>query len=200
MSDPNPAPAPDPKPANDPAPKPGNDPKPWTPPASQEDLDRIISDRLARERSKFSDYDDLRRKAAEFDKAQEAAQSEQEKAVNAARKEAAAEATQAANGRLVAAEARALAAELRFRNPALAVRTVDLSAVKVADDGTVDADAIKAALSDLAKAEPYLVGEDPPKPPPNGFGGGPRKTDTTTEATPGLGRLRSAYAETSSNK
>lgn len=51
----------------------------FTPPASQEELDRLIGSRLAKERSKFSDYEDLKAKAAEFDKAQEAAKSEQEK-------------------------------------------------------------------------------------------------------------------------
>jgi hypothetical protein len=35
----------------------------WTPPASQADLDRIIEERLARERAKFADYDELREKA-----------------------------------------------------------------------------------------------------------------------------------------
>lgn len=33
-------------------------------PASQEELDRIIGDRLARERSKYADYDDLKSRAS----------------------------------------------------------------------------------------------------------------------------------------
>lgn len=39
----------------------------YTPPASQEDLDKIISDRLARERAKFADYDEVKAKAAAHD-------------------------------------------------------------------------------------------------------------------------------------
>lgn len=39
----------------------------WKPPASQEDLDRIVTDRLNRERAKYSDYDDLKAKASEYD-------------------------------------------------------------------------------------------------------------------------------------
>lgn len=39
----------------------------YTPPASQADLDRIISDRLARERAKFADYDDVKAKASKYD-------------------------------------------------------------------------------------------------------------------------------------
>jgi hypothetical protein len=39
----------------------------WTPPASQADLDRIIEKRLAREKAKFADYDDLARRPAYWD-------------------------------------------------------------------------------------------------------------------------------------
>lgn len=53
----------------------GNDGgKQFTPPADQAALDRIISDRLSRERAKFGDYDELKAKAEELD---------QEKAKNA---------------------------------------------------------------------------------------------------------------------
>jgi len=38
----------------------------WKPPASQEDLDRIVTERLARERAKYSDYEDLKAKEAEY--------------------------------------------------------------------------------------------------------------------------------------
>lgn len=107
---------------------------------------------------------------------EESQKSEVEKAVAAARKEGESEATNRANARLVSAEARALAAEAKFRNPALAIRAIDLSAVKVGDDGEVDAAAIKAALEDLAKAEPYLIDEEGPKIAPS-FGGGPRNTE-----------------------
>ncbi|MFE4197257.1 hypothetical protein ACFRJ9_15440 [Paenarthrobacter sp. NPDC056912] len=40
----------------------------YTPPASQADLDRIIQDRLSRHDKKYGDYDDLKSKAAEYDK------------------------------------------------------------------------------------------------------------------------------------
>jgi hypothetical protein len=41
-------------------------------PESQEEFDRIISDRLTREREKFKDFDSLKEKAAKFDAAQQA--------------------------------------------------------------------------------------------------------------------------------
>ncbi len=95
-----------------------------------------------------------------------ATQSDTEKAVSAARREGAQEAIASANKRVVHAEARALAAEHGFRNPALAVRAIDLGDVKVTDDGTVDTDAITAALAALGTAEPYLLkGDDGPRTP-----------------------------------
>lgn len=47
---------------------------------SQADLDKIIGDRVTRERAKFADYKDLKTKAAEYDKLAEANKSEVEKA------------------------------------------------------------------------------------------------------------------------
>ncbi len=47
---------------------------------SQDDLNKVINDRLTRERAKFADYKDLKTKAAEFDKLQAATQTEAEKA------------------------------------------------------------------------------------------------------------------------
>lgn len=53
----------------------------FTPITSQRQLDRILGGRLAAERSKFSDYEDLKAKAAKFDEAEEAAKSDLEKAI-----------------------------------------------------------------------------------------------------------------------
>jgi hypothetical protein len=47
---------------------------------SQEDLDRIIAGRLAREAKKYDGYDELKKKAAELDKLQESAKSDLQKA------------------------------------------------------------------------------------------------------------------------
>lgn len=55
----------------------------WTPPASQEDLDRIITERLSRERSKFADYSDLKSKAAQFDQLTESQKTEAQKQADA---------------------------------------------------------------------------------------------------------------------
>lgn len=47
---------------------------------TQSELDAVVAQRLDRERAKFSDYDALKEKAAKFDKAEEAAKSELQKA------------------------------------------------------------------------------------------------------------------------
>lgn len=67
----------------------------FTAPASQEDLDRIIGERLARERSKFADYTDLKAKAEQFDALEEQNKTELQKALDraAAAEALAAEAT-----------------------------------------------------------------------------------------------------------
>lgn len=124
---------------------------------SQEQVNSLLADERRKHDARYADYGDMKKKAEAHDKALEAARTDQEKAVEAAKAEGRTEALTAANTRLVSAEARALAAEAKFRNPALAVRAVDLSSVKVADDGAVDAEAIKAALKELSESEPYLI-------------------------------------------
>lgn len=145
----------------------------FEPITSQADLDRVLGTRLAREREKFADYADLKTKAAEYDRAIEAARTDQEKAVEAAKNEGRTEALTAANSRLLSAEARALAAEAKFAAPALVVRALDLSDVKVNDDGTVDAEAIKAKLKEAADSGAFVVGDgEKPKPKPDRAQGG----------------------------
>lgn len=51
----------------------------FTPITSQDDLNKVISDRLARERAKYADYKDLRAKAGKLDQLENAQKSEAEK-------------------------------------------------------------------------------------------------------------------------
>jgi hypothetical protein len=53
----------------------------FDPITSQEEFDKRVSARIARERAKFADYNDLRTKAEQFDEIQQAAKSETEKAL-----------------------------------------------------------------------------------------------------------------------
>ena len=57
----------------------GGEVQDFTPPASQEELNRIIGERLDRERKKFSDYDDLKAKASQFDALQESKKTDEQK-------------------------------------------------------------------------------------------------------------------------
>jgi hypothetical protein len=129
----------------------------YIPPSSQADLDRIINDRLARERAKFADHADLKAKAARLDQIEAANATDLEKAVKAAKAEGENEAATRANARIIKSEARALAAAAQFRDPADAVAFLDLGSVRVSDDGEVDGAAVKGMLDDLAKAKPYLL-------------------------------------------
>ncbi len=154
-----------------------DDPPKFEPIASQADLDKILGERLARERAKYPDYAELRAAKTEYDKLLDAARTDQEKAVEAAKNEGRTEALTTANTRLLSAEARALAAEAKFASPALAVRALDLSDVKVNDDGSVDADAIKTKLKELADTGAFVLENgEKPKPKPDRAQGGAAKT------------------------
>jgi hypothetical protein len=140
------------------------------PPPGQADDAAKLKAALDRERQ-------LRRDAEKRAKDGEAAQkraddleaagkSETERAVATARKEGAAEALTKANTLLVRAEARAAAAGLHFQDPRDVLGLIDLSDVRVTDDGTVDADVIAERLRKLAEDKPYLVAAATPPTPP----------------------------------
>lgn len=137
----------------------------YTAPATQADLDRIVGERLAREREKFADYPDLLKKAEAHDAALEAAKSDADKAVDAARTEGEKAATERMNVRVIRSEARTMAATAKFRDPSDAVAFLDLSKVTVNDAGEVDEKAIGELLKTLAESKPYLL-DDGKKPAP----------------------------------
>lgn len=90
----------------------------FTPPASQDELNKIISERVARERQKFADYSDLKSKAAKFDELDQASKTEQERLT---------EKLAAAEARAAEIEGRALRLEVASENgltPAQAKRLV----------------------------------------------------------------------------
>ena len=53
--------------------------KEFTPPASQEEFDRIIASRISRVERKYSDYDELKQKAQQFDDYQDSQKTAEEK-------------------------------------------------------------------------------------------------------------------------
>lgn len=122
-------------------------------------VDRIVSERVARERKKYEGFDELKAKAARFDEIEAQNATELEKAVKAADTAARADVSGKANAILISAEVRALAAEFGFNDPRdAAVQLRDrLSGIKVTEDGEVDSSAAKALVDELAKSKPYLV-------------------------------------------
>lgn len=79
----------------------------------------------------------------------------EEQALEAARAEARQEATDKANERIVRAEVKA-AATGKVKNPALALKLIDVSEIEVDDDGEVDSDAVNQAITDLLEQYPEL--------------------------------------------
>lgn len=124
----------------------------WKPPASQEELDRIISSRLSREQAKFADYDTLKEKATQYEALAAASQTDQERAVN----EAKATTAQAERSRwvpqVVTAEFKAAAAGVLTPEQVTAfLEDVDLSKY-VKKDGSVDTERIASRVQALTPA------------------------------------------------
>lgn len=74
------------------------------------------------------------------------------------RRQAAAEALAKANARILRSEVKAAAAGL-LADPEDALRLLNLDQFEVGDDGNVDTDEIKDAISDLIKRKPYLAAQ-----------------------------------------
>lgn len=175
---------PDPNPTPDPTPD-----KTFT----QADLDRIVADRLARDRKGREDYDDIKTKLtaleqAEADRAKaemtaaerlEAEKAEALKKAQEAEDRSTARET-AANQRIINAEFKSLAREANVPADRLAaaLKLADLSAVTVDDEG--NAVGVKEAVEALVSAHVYLVEKTQPKP-LGGRSGGEDVPDKTKE-------------------
>ena len=139
-------------------------------PEQQKHIEKIIADRLKRDR----EAQDAKRRE-EADKATadaERKRAEEEKRyadLAGAEKKRADEAearVQAAEERIktqaIRAEVRVMALKLGFHNPDDAASLADLSGVELADDGAVKG--VEEALKKLLKERPYLAGEKKPAP------------------------------------
>jgi len=149
--DPDPAPAPKADPAPDPAPE-------FKAITSQEDFDKRIQERIARVKTTPpADYEDLKAKAAEFDKLQESQKTELEKANERAakleREKTAAE--ELAQRRTVESSIVAEAAK-RGVDPDIAVAMIDRASIDFDDDGTPSN--LASVMDALLQAKPSLAG------------------------------------------
>lgn len=121
-----------------------------------EDQDSGLKKALAAERKARRDAE-KRAKAAEqavTDRDKPA----EEQALEAARREAREEALGVANERIVRSEVKA-AATGKVKNPALALKLIDTSAIEVGDDGEVDAEAVNDAINELLEQYPELAAD-----------------------------------------
>lgn len=122
----------------------------WTPPASQADFDRIIQDRLSRERAKFADYDELKEKAQMLDATELELSSTADKAAAKAREETLAEVNAKAVPRVVRAEFKA-AAKGVLEKEQLDALLEDLDLSKYADkNGEPDEERIAKKIAAFA--------------------------------------------------
>ena len=132
---------------------------------TQADIDRIVQDRLSRERDKYSDYADLKAKAEKFDEIEEASKTELQKATE---------------------KASALQAELDSIKKANAVRTMR---EKVANDTGVPANLLTADSEDACKEQAKSILEFSR---PSGY---PAVKDGGEARTTGKRSTRESFAE-----
>lgn len=165
---------------------------------TQADVDRLIADRLKRERDKYRDYNDLKSKAAEFDKAAEAQKTAEQKAVEQA--QVAQQRADQLLQRAVRSEIRALAAD-KFADPDDPGGFLDVTRY-IGADGDVDVDAIRTDLDELLTRKPHLGKAEPgPRnPAPNRAQGSSATGVVDPPVEPGLGRLRYAYSTTTQTR
>lgn len=163
---------------------------------TQEDVNRIVAERLARENKKYEGFDDFKAKAAEFDRIQAENATELDKAVKKAADEARADMSTKTNTRLVRAEVKAAASAARFHDPADAAVLLQshFAGIKVTEDGDVDEAAVKALVEQLAKDKPHLVKSDSgtPRPLP---GQGQNQPPPSTGREQGLAEARKRFGD-----
>jgi hypothetical protein len=144
--------------------------------SSQEDFDRAMGKRLAKEREsitkKYGDLDELHKKAKEYDDIQAAGQSELEKAqakIAELEKANGSSSTELRQARLEAKVA-ALAPSKGLIDVDLAIAALERSDIKVEFDDNGKPKDVAAAIDELVKQKPVLAGKGAS----TGFGGGSR--------------------------
>lgn len=160
---------------------------------TQDELDGVITDRLARVEKKPADYDEIKSQLAEA----QGTITEKDAALTAAIETAKAEAKAEASGEfqplITNAEIRAAAAASKFRSADDALAHFgDVSSVW--KDGALDSEAVRTRLAEIATNKPYLLNAEPEIPGAGEAGIGVGGSAAPTVA-PGISRLASAFNE-----
>jgi hypothetical protein len=160
----------------------------YTPPASQEEFDRIFTERLNRALKKYADYDTNKAKAAQFDALERESATDAEKAARTAREEGFNEAMSKQVPRAIKAEFKAAAKEHGLSKEQLSTLLEDLDLVKYADDeGEPDEEKIERKVK--AFAPKGKTGSNPK------FGQGTRETSTARKGEAGLAEAQRRFPQ-----
>lgn len=136
---------------------------------TQADLDRIVGERLARERQQYADYDDLKTRAAKLDEIEQAQRSETEK-LTAER--------DGLKSRVPELETENLRLKVAVKKGLVGDRAWIADRLRGTDETELAADADEL----LAKLAPEQPSAPSPQPTPD-FHGGVREPATPSEAT-----------------
>lgn len=150
---------------------------------TQEEVNKVVKDRLARERQKYADYDELKGKAAQLAEYEEAQKTEHEKLSEARDKaeQERDEALKTANDRLIRAEFISQASRMGVKHPEDAYLLADLTTIEFSD-GKVQG--VEDAVKELVEKERLpLLGKEP-APDLNGGAGGGKRADDLPKLTP----------------
>lgn len=159
---------------------------------TQTDVDRIIADRLRRQKSQYSDYDDLKSQAEKWEEHEQEQKSELEKAQDRADKAEAATAAalQHAQETLIRGAFIAEAAKAGAAHPEDAYSLADRTSVSVDDQGAITG--VTEAVTSLIEEKRLVMSGKPAAPSlDGGKGGGTRASD---QATKDLTEEELAYA------
>lgn len=147
-----------------PKPPAGGEPKGDAPKLTQAEVDRIVKDRVARERAKFADYDDVKARAAKFDELDAANKTEleREKEARSAAEAKATQASSAAERVAIRSAVVAAAAEAGALKPADVVALLPKGAVTVTidDDGEVEVVGAEEAVAAILKERKHWLKPD----------------------------------------
>lgn len=125
---------------------------------TEEQVNRIVQERLARQKAQFKDYDELKDRAARLQELEDAQKSELEKAQERAvqLEKQAADAAARAQDAVLRSAVVAEAARKNVVDPDAAVALLNKESLVLGDDGAPTN--IAEAMDELLKAKPYLVG------------------------------------------
>lgn len=177
---------------NDPEPPADNEPPEPAKTFTQEELDKIVKERLQRDRNKYADYNDIKGKLAEFEAAEQARKEGEMTELDKLKSQLE---TKDATASELTSQLTALQESIkkdRIKNAFNRVASsknieyledafvmANLDSIEVADDGTVTG--LEDAVEELVKNKPYLVTQKVQKPVGEPTNGSQKKADKTSE-------------------